>query len=101
MSDIASSSIEPNYLAQLALHSAPFSNQIAPAFFYSGGQAEHRVNLLLHLLRSTDKIANLIAETGLGKSSLLQQIQYRAGDELRVCFIDCDQGIDATHIMAQ
>ncbi len=101
MTDIDSADLEPNYLARLALHSAPFNTQVEASFFYSGGQAEHRLNLLLHLLRSSRKIANLIAEQGMGKSSLLQQLQLRAGDELRICFINCEGGVDSTFLMAQ
>ena len=73
MSELTTSASEPSYITKLALSSAPFNDLIEPALFYAGGQAGHRLNLLLHLVRASDKIANLVAEQGYGKSALLMQ----------------------------
>jgi len=88
MSELVTPASEPAYVAKLALSAAPFNPLIEPALFYAGGQAGHRLNLLLHLVRASNKIANLVAEQGYGKSALLTQLQQRTGDEIRLCFVD-------------
>ncbi len=88
MSELPTSFAEPAYVARLALTCAPFSNSVDNKLYYSGGQLEHRLNLLLHLVRASDKIGLIMAEHGLGKTTLLTQLESRAGDELRLCMID-------------
>lgn len=95
------STTSPAYVAQLALQAAPFNQTVETDRFFAGGQAGHRLNLLLHLIRASDKVVNLVAESGYGKSTLLDQLQYRSGDELRLCFIDIEQHTDLTAILGQ
>lgn len=101
MSELVTSASEPAYVAKLALRSAPFNNQIESGLFYAGGQAGHRLNLLLHLVRASDKIANLVAGQGYGKSMLLTQLQHRTGDEIRLCFVDAELHKDMASILGQ
>jgi DamX protein len=101
MSELTTSASEPSYITKLALSSAPFNDLIEPALFYAGGQAGHRLNLLLHLVRASDKIANLVAEQGYGKSALLMQLQQRTGDEIRLCFVNAELHTDMSAILGQ
>ncbi len=87
MNTLSNSSAEPSYIARLALNSAPFNSKDTPTFF-QGEQIEQRLNLLVHLARSSDKVGLLIAEKGVGKSALLTQVKLTAGDDLRICHID-------------
>lgn len=100
MVDFANTVTEPSYISQLALHSAPFSKISEPGLFFSAGQAEHRLKLLLHLLRSTDKVANLVAKSGCGKTTLLKQLTTRVGDEVRLCLLNADEYSDNTALLA-
>ncbi|MBE0438428.1 MAG: AAA family ATPase [Gammaproteobacteria bacterium] len=91
MSELSTSFAEPAYVSRLALRCAPFSNSVDNTLYYSSGQLEHRLNLLLHLVRASDKIGLIMAEHGLGKTTLLTQLKSRTGDELRLCMIDAKQ----------
>jgi DamX protein len=42
----------------------------------------------LHLIRASDKVALLFAPKGVGKSTLLSQLQHILADDVRVCRID-------------
>jgi DamX protein len=88
MSELVTSASEPAYVTKLALRCSPFNNDVDPTLFYANGQAGHRLNLLLHLVRASDKIANLVAEDGYGKSTILKQLQQRTGDEIRLCLVN-------------
>ncbi len=92
---------EPAYISRLTLQSAPFNSDIDPKVFFSGSQSEHRLNLLLHLIRASNKIGILIADEGLGKTTLLTQLQQRAGDELRICSIDGQAELDSATVLKQ
>jgi DamX protein len=93
---------EPAYVSRLSLQSAPFNSTVEPKNFFSGSQSEHRLNLLLHLIRASNKIGVLIAADGLGKTTLLTQLrQQRAGDELRICSIEGQAQIDNASALKQ
>lgn len=94
MTELAASANEPAYMTKLGLRAGPFSQSVTPDVFFAAGQAGHRLNLLLHLLRASDKIVNIVADEGLGKSTILQQLVQRAGDEMRLCYIDAQQSLD-------
>ena len=98
MSSIANSSAEPNYLTRLALSSAPFNSVVDAKFFFSAEQIEQRLNLVSHLIRASDKVACVFADKGVGKSSLLTQIQHMAGDDLRICRIDIQPSLTIINI---
>jgi DamX protein len=99
MAELSSSFAEPAYITRLALKVAPFSEHSSEALYYSGGQLEHRFNLILHLIRASDKIACITAEHGLGKTSLLQQLLSRSGDDLRLAKVNVNTQQDSETIL--
>jgi len=101
MSNLSNSSAEPSYISRLALHSAPFSTEIDTRSFFNGEQIEQRLNLLFHLARSSNKVGLLIADQGVGKSTLLTQLQQGAGDDLRICRIDVQASLEPSTFVDQ
>ncbi len=101
MSEFTSPFAEPNYIARLALQSAPFNVAVEPDMFFKGEQIEQRYNLLLHLIRASDKVGLLSAEQGLGKSTLLTQLQRNKTDDLRICRIIGHASSTAMEIIMQ
>lgn len=101
MSEYVSPTAEPSYIARLALQSAPFNGAIEPAIFFKGEQIEQCFNLLLHLIRASDKVGLLSAEQGLGKSVLLTQLQQHQGDDLRICRINGHVSLTSMEIITQ
>jgi len=101
VSNLSNSSAEPSYISRLALHSAPFSTAVELRSFFNGEQIEQRLNLLFHLARSSDKVGLLIAEQGVGKSTLLTQLQQGGGDDLRICRIDAQASLNSSTLIEQ
>jgi DamX protein len=101
MSEFTSPSAEPNYIARLALHSAPFNASVEPNMFFKGEQVEQRYNLLLHLIRASDKVGFLSVEQGLGKSTLLAQLQRNKTDDLKICRINGHASLTSMEIIMQ
>lgn len=87
MSELAASSPEPGYVVRLALNGLPFGAVSAPEAYYQGPEIEQRLNLLLHMLRASGKIGLVRAPDGSGKTELLNQLQLRTGDDMRMCRI--------------
>lgn len=92
---------EPAYLDRLALHSNPFSRQNLPGAFFAGRQTSQRLNLILHLLRSSSQICLLTAAAGYGKSMLLTTLQQRGGEDLRFCLLHASNNSNITQITQQ
>lgn len=101
MSEFTTPSAEPNYIARLALQAAPFNVSVEPDIFFKGEQIEQRYHLLLHLIRASDKVGLLLAEPGLGKSTLLTQLQRNKSDDLRICRINGDTSVTSMEIIMQ
>ncbi|PHS24065.1 MAG: hypothetical protein COA83_08690 [Methylophaga sp.] len=99
MNEFVTSSAEPGYLVPLALTTAPFNPTDDPRFFFKSEQIEQRINLLLHLIRASDKVALLFAKQGFGKSALLMQLQYSLGDDVRICRIDVEPSTEPTVLL--
>ncbi len=92
---------EPTYLDRLALHSNPFSRQNLPGAFFAGRQTSQRLNLILHLLRSSSQISVLNAPDGYGKSMLLSALQQRGGEDLRFCLVSASNHSNLPQITQQ
>ena len=92
---------EPAYLDRLALHSNPFSRQNLPGAFFAGRQTSQRLNLILHLLRSSGQISVLIAPDGYGKTMLLSALQQRGGDDLRFCLVHASDSTNLSQLTQQ
>jgi len=101
MSEFTSPLAEPNYIARLALQAAPFNVSVEPDIFFKGEQIEQRYNLLLHLIRASDKVGLLSADQGLGKSTLLTQLQCNKTDDLRICRINGHAALTSMDIIMQ
>lgn len=78
---------EAAYITQLALHANPFSHHNLPGAFYEGITVSQRLNLILHLLRASNKICLITAAQGMGKTALLNALQQKEAEDLRFCRI--------------
>lgn len=94
MSELLTPSPEPAYISRMALKGAPFSSNDDEIRFYKGAHYEQKLNLLLHLLRSSDKAAIVIAEPGSGKTALLQQLRQHLTEGVKYCYIQADGNLN-------
>lgn len=85
-------------MTRLALHASPFSQQLLPGAFFEGRNVSQRLNLILHLLRASDKVALIDAESGMGKTALLSALMSQPAEDLRLCFISASDTISLSHI---
>jgi len=84
---------EPKYISRLALQANPFSAEVGEAGLYLGPEIKQRLDLVLHLLRASDKIPLLYGPNGLGKTTALKALMNLGGDDLRFCFIQAEPSL--------
>ena len=84
---------EPKYISRLALQANPFSTEVGEAGLYLGPEIKQRLDLVLHLLRASDKIPLLYGPNGLGKTTALKALMNVGGDDLRFCFIQAEPSL--------
>jgi len=58
-----------------------------------GPEIKQRLDLVLHLLRASDKIPLLYGTNGLGKTTTLKALMNRGGDDLRFCLIQAEPSL--------
>jgi DamX protein len=84
---------EPKYISRLALQSNPFKSEVSDAGLYLGPEIKQRLDLVLHLLRASDKVPFLYGSKGLGKTTTLKALMNLGGDDLRFCFIQAEPSL--------
>lgn len=85
MTELSATSAEPGYINRLALKHLPFSHVVPANAFFDGSHIKQRRLLLQHLLRATRRPVQLQAGAGMGKTTLLSQLQKNASSDLRFC----------------
>lgn len=99
--DLRSSSARPAYVDRLALTDVPFTSTVTEERFYQGPAIVQRLNLILHLLRATQRVSLVVAAEGVGKTTLLDELTRRAGTDMRLCRLDGGKAIDQTQLVTK
>jgi DamX protein len=99
MSEVASAA--PSYLTRLALKAMPFNEAVEASLYYNGPHIEQSLNLSLHLASSSDKVALIQADSGVGKTCLLTQFIARSNDNLKVTLIQGQFAPDIKTVLFQ
>jgi DamX protein len=99
MSELASAA--PSYVTRLALKAMPFSDAVDASIFFNAPHVEQSLNLALHLASSSDKVAVISTEAGIGKTCLLTQFVAKSQDNLKVTLIQGKYAPDLKTILFQ
>ena len=87
MGELTATSAEPAYINRLALTHSPFTPLTPDSAFYDGSHIKQRRLLIQHLLRATATPILLQADKGMGKSTLLNQLQQQAASDIHYCLL--------------
>lgn len=93
--------IEPDYLAQYGLHSAPFSPNYDPKFLFQDAERQQRLNLLNHMVQYSDLLLLVMGERGVGKTTLATRFVEKALDNWHICQIAANTMMDAGQLLFQ
>ena len=87
MGELTATSAEPAYINRLALTHSPFTPFTTDGAFYDGSHIKQRRLLLQHLLRATATPILLQADKGMGKTTLLTQLQRQTASDIHFCLL--------------
>lgn len=90
------SNFEPSAFSLLA--SSPFAH---PARFFTTPELTQRLSLIRHLLQNSEQLLFVLAESGCGKSSLLQQLLNSAPENWWVYALSCTPALSPEAMLAQ
>jgi DamX protein len=91
--------LEPGYLAQYALHKAPFAQEIDDKFLFIDADRSQRLNMLHHLTQYSDLLLIVTGEEGIGKTSLLHRFEAMADDDWQICNINANALMDSDQLI--
>jgi len=90
------SNFEPSAFSLLA--SSPFAH---PARFFTTPELTQRLSLIRHLLQNSEQLLFVLAESGCGKTSLLQQLLNGAPENWWVYALSCTPALSPEAMLAQ
>lgn len=91
--------VEPLYMQQYGLHSAPFSPIHEDRFLFLDVARQEKLNLLAHMVQYSNLLLIVMGENGIGKTSLLQRFVSMAQTDWRICQITANTMMDAEQLM--
>lgn len=87
------------YLGYFDLQQAPFTPVVDDAFFFADPAISQRLDMLRHLIQYSDLLLVVTGDQGSGKTSLLQQFLVSAQEQMQVCKVDAEYGMDAERLL--
>ncbi len=87
------------YLGYFNLQRAPFTPVVDDAFFFADPAISQRLEMLRHLIHYSDLLLVVIGEQGSGKTTLLQQFLRSDREQMPVCRVDGEYGMDAGRLL--
>lgn len=91
--------LEPGYLEQYGLQDPPFSALVDERFYFSPPEAGQRLSLMVHMTQYSDMVLMVLAEEGMGKSTLLQNYIKSAHDNWHICRINANAMMDKAQLL--
>ena len=91
--------LEPAYLEHYDLEEPPFSATIDERFYFSTAEAAQQLSLMVHMTQYSDMVLMVIAEEGMGKTTLLQQYIKSAHDNWHICRINANTLMDKDQLL--
>ncbi len=87
------------YLDYFKLQQAPFTPVVDDAFFFADPAISQRLDMLRHLIQYSDLLLVVTGEQGSGKTTLLQQFLASVQEEMQICRVNAEYGMDAERLL--
>jgi len=87
------------YLDYFNLQRAPFTPMADDDFFFTDLAIGQRLDMLGHLIQYSDLLLVITGEQGSGKTALLQQLLTLAREQMQVCRVDAEHGMDSGRLL--
>ena len=90
-----------DYLARLGLQEDPFSTSADSSFYYENPDLMQRLDMIQHLIGFSNQMIFVTGKHGIGKTSMLNRLEYYAPDHWRVCNIEGQPMLNTPTLLRQ
>ena len=89
-----------DFLARLGLDSDPFPAE-TDSFYYENSDLMQRLDMIQHLIGFSNQMMFITGEQGIGKTSMLERLEYYAPDHWRICRIQANPMLNTPTLLRQ
>ncbi|GEM_PF-4188610 len=89
-----------DFLARLGLKFDPFPAE-PDSFYYENPDLMQRLDMIQHLIGFSNQMIFIIGENGIGKTSMLERLEYYAPDHWRICRIQANPLLNTPVLLRQ
>ncbi len=90
-----------DYLARLGLETDPFPAAEDSSMYYENPDLMQRLDMIQHLIGFSNQMIFITGEKGVGKSSMLDRLEYYAPDHWRICRIQANPMLNTPILLRQ
>ena len=90
-----------DFHARLGLEADPFPAETNTSFYYENPDLMQRLDMIQHLIGFSNQMIFVTGENGVGKTSMLERLEYYAPDHWRVCRIQANPMLNIPILLRQ
>ncbi len=90
-----------DFLARVGLDSDPFPVEADPSFYYENPDLMQRLDMIQHLIGFSNQMIFVTGDEGVGKTSMLDRLEYYAPDHWRICRIQANPMLNTPVLLRQ
>ena len=90
-----------DFLARLGLEADPFPADADSSFYYENADLMQRLDMIQHLIGFSNQMIFITGEKGVGKTSMLDRLEYYAPDHWRICRIQANSMLNTPILLRQ
>ena len=90
-----------DFLARLGLETDPFPVEPDSSFYYENPDLMQRLDMIQHLIGFSNQMIFITGEKGIGKTSMLERLEYYAPDHWRICRIQANPMLNTPILLRQ
>lgn len=90
-----------DFLARLGLDTDPFPVEADSSFYYENPDLMQRLDMIQHLIGFSNQMIFITGEQGIGKTSMLDRLEYYAPDHWRICRIQANPMLNTPILLRQ
>lgn len=101
MNDLNMSGSPNDYLARLGLSQDPFAAEVDAEFYYENPELMQRLDMIQHLIGFSNQMIFVSGPHGIGKTAMLDRLEYYAPDHWRICRIEANPMMSTPTLLRQ
>lgn len=90
-----------DFHARLGLEADPFPAETDTSFYYENPELMQRLDMIQHLIGFSNQMIFVTGEDGVGKTSMLERLEYYAPDHWRICRIQANPMLNIPILLRQ